>query len=174
MLDDVTNYSAIERLRDGRKLEVRTLRPADQAEILSALARTSTPSLYRRFFSIKKSFSEKEKAFFLNVDFKEHVALVACADEEGRNSVVGGGRYVVLQKGKAELAFLVIDQYQGQGIGGLLTKHLVRIARARGIETLVAEVLSENTAMLKVFERSGLAMTSSQSAGIVHVNLKLE
>jgi RimJ/RimL family protein N-acetyltransferase len=170
---DAANYSAIEWLRDGRRLEVKSFTSADQAEFLSAVARTSVPSLYRRFFSIKKSFSEREKSFFLNVDFNRHVALVAWTEEDGHDSIVGGGRYVVVQEGVAELAFLVIDRYQGRGIGGTLIKHLARIARAHGLETLVAEVLPENTAMLKVFERSGMAMTGDHASDVVHVNLSL-
>ena len=52
-------------------------------------------------------------------------------------------------------------------------RHLVAIARDAGLKALVAEVLPENTPMLKVFERCGLAMTTRREAGVVHVTLKL-
>ena len=62
-------YSAIDRLRDGRRVEIRALRPDDEVDLLAAIERTSAQSLYRRFFGAKRDFSEKERAFFLNVDF---------------------------------------------------------------------------------------------------------
>src|SRR5215216_665814 len=166
---DAANYSAVERLRDGRRLEVRAFRPGDQADLLSAVSRTSPQSLYRRFFTVKRSFSDREREFFLNVDFVGHVALMAWAEESGQNVIVGGGRYVLVQAGKAEVAFVVIDQYQGQGIGAALMRHLAAIARGAGLQELTAEVLSENMAMLKVFEKSGLPMTTTCELDVVQV-----
>src|SRR5215217_4573098 len=111
---DAANYSAVETLRDGRRLEIRAFRPGDQADLLSAVSRTSPQSLYRRFFTVKRSFSEREREFFLNVDFVGHVALMAWAEESGQKVIVGGGPYVVVQPGKAEVAFVVIDQYRAR------------------------------------------------------------
>ena len=129
-------------------------------------------SRYRRFFTNKRGFTERERAFFLNVDFDQHVALVALMEEAGRKVVVGGGRYVVVRPGSAEVAFVVIDEYQGLGVGSLLMRHLVAIARAAGLQELIAEVLPENIPMLKVFERSGLHMTTVESE-VVYVTLEL-
>ena len=54
------------------------------------------------------------------------------------------------------MAFAVIDEFQGQGIGAALMRHLATIARAAGVKELVAEVLPDNIPMLKVFQKSGL------------------
>src|SRR5262249_5307298 len=112
---DAANYSAVETLRDGRQGEIRAFRPSDRADLPPAVARTSTESLYRRFFTVKRSFSEREKEFFLNVDFIDHVALMAWIEESARSVITGGGRYVVVQPGKAEVAFMIVDRYQGLG-----------------------------------------------------------
>ena len=61
----------------------------------------------------------------------------------------------------------------GLGIATHLINHLIRIARAAGLEMFVAEVLPENLPMLKVFERCGLAMTTRSEKGVVHVALAL-
>jgi GNAT superfamily N-acetyltransferase len=79
----------------------------------------------------------------------------------------------VVEPGKAEVAFVVIDQYQGQGIGAALMRHLAAIAGAAGLQELIAEVLEENLPMLKVFEKSGLPMTATREHEVVHVTLRL-
>ena len=84
---------------------------------------------YRRFFGPKRHFTDTEIDFFLNVDFTDHVALVAVADEGGERVIAGGGRYIVTQPGQAEVAFAVVDRFQGQGVGAALMRHLVGIAR---------------------------------------------
>ena len=166
-------YSAIEALRDGRRLEIRALGPDDRADLLAAVGRTSGQSLYRRFFAVRRGLTEPEIAFFLNPDFVDHVALVAVVEESGRPVIAGGGRYVVVQPGKAEVAFAVVDQYQGQGIGAALMRHLAAIARGAGLEELIAEVLPDNIPMLKVFEKSGFRLSTKRGPQVVHVLLRL-
>jgi GNAT superfamily N-acetyltransferase len=170
---EVEKYSEIETLRGGRLVEIRALGPDDRADLIAAVGRTSEQSLYRRFFGLKRSFSEHEATFFVNVDFVNHVALVALINEGGRSVIVGGGRYIVVQPGQAEVAFAVIDEYQGQGIGRALMRHLATIARAAGLKTLIAEVLPENTPMLQLFKTSGLRLITKREAQVVHVTLRL-
>jgi RimJ/RimL family protein N-acetyltransferase len=170
---ETAKYSAAEWLRDGREIEIRALRPADRDDMLAAVDRTSAQSLYRRFFGAKRHFSESEKAFFLNVDFVSHVALVAVAKEGSGSVIIGGGRYIVVRPGAAELAFAVVDEYQGQGIGAALLRHLTLLARDTGIKELIAEVLPENLPMLKVFQNSGLDLQTKHRAGVVEVTLNV-
>jgi len=170
---EAVRYSAFATLRDGRRVEIRALRADDRAELVVAVARASSESLYRRFFAVRRSFTESEIDFFVNVDFVDHVALVAVVDENGRPVIAGGGRYVVVQSGKAEVAFAVVDQYQGQGLGTALMEHLAAIARSAGLKELVAEVLADNIPMLKVFEKSGLPVGMKREPQVVHVSLQL-
>jgi GNAT superfamily N-acetyltransferase len=171
---EAATYSAFETLRDGRRVDIRALRQDDQAELLAAVGRTSPESLYRRFFTVKRGFTEQEVAYFLNIDFVEHVALIAVVEEAGRPVIIGGARYIVLQPGKAEAAFAVIDEYQGQGIGQALMRHLAGIARDAGLRELIADVLPENDAMLKVFAKSGFPLRTKYESDVVHVALRLD
>jgi RimJ/RimL family protein N-acetyltransferase len=170
---NAANYAATEHLRNGALLQIRALHPSDRTEMLAFIARSSPETLYRRFFAPKRSFSEREIEFFLNVDFHNHVALAAVLSEGGEQEIVGGARYIVSQPGCAEVAFAVDDPHQKRGIATHLIAHLIEIARASGLEEFVAEVLPENVPMLKVFERCGLAMTTHHERGVVHVTLAL-
>ena len=167
------SYSAVESLRNGRSVEIRALRPDDETRMLAALSRTSPQSLYRRFFGIKKGFSESEKAFFLNVDFIDHVALVAIIEQSGRTEIVGGARYVVVQPGIAEVAFTVIDEFQREGIGSALMRHLTLLAKRASLKRLLADVLPENTAMINILKKSGLPATITKAKGVVHIALDI-
>jgi hypothetical protein len=71
---NAANYSATEILRNGRRLEVRAFKSEDRADFVTAADRTGPLTRYRRFFTLKTNFSEREKNFFLNVDFHKHVA----------------------------------------------------------------------------------------------------
>jgi ribosomal protein S18 acetylase RimI-like enzyme len=170
---DAADFAATETLRDGRRAEIRAYAPGDREALMAAVARMSSESLYRRFFTVKRQFSERERDFFLNVDFDTQVALVAVMEEAGGKVIVGGGRYVRLDPVRAEVAFVVIDAYQGLGIGAALMRHLAAIASAARLQELVAEVLPENRPMLKVFANSGLQMTETEQDEVVHVTLAL-
>ena len=172
-MPEARHYRAIEQLRDGRQIEIRALRPDDKDDMLAAIERTSTESLQRRFFAVKRGFSQKEIDFFMKIDFSNHVALVALADEDGRPTIVGGGRYVVVEPGRAEVAFIVIDGYQGQGLGAHLMRHLAGIARDAGLTELTAEVLPENTAMRKVFSKFGFRPGARREPQVIHLVMRL-
>jgi RimJ/RimL family protein N-acetyltransferase len=172
-MPEVAEYSVREHLRDDRPITIRALRSDDRAGMLAAIGRTSMQSLQRRFFVPKKGFSEREMAFFLDIDFESHVAIVAEIAEDGRSVIAGGGRYIVVQPGQAEIAFVVVDAYQGQGIGTILMRHLAVLARDAGLKELVAEVLPENTAMLKLFKKFGFRPDSKRSPQVVHLTLQL-
>ena len=169
----IADYTAVENLRDGRPIEIRALRPDDGPGMLAAVGKTSMQSLQRRFFVPKKGFSEREMAFFLNIDFENHVALVAEIDEDGHPIIIGGGRYIVVRPGQAEIAFVVVDAYQARGLGTILMRHLAALARDAGLKELIADVLPENTAMLKVFRKFGLVPGSQRAPQVVHLMLKL-
>ena len=83
----------------------------------------------------------QEPGDLVDIRFVNHVALVAVADENGKHPIVGAGRYVVVQPGQAEVAFGVVDQFQGQGLGGAILRELAGVARRAGINELIAEVL---------------------------------
>ena len=172
-VNDPVHFSAPLQLRDGRQIEIRAQRPEDSDEFELAVSRMSDESLYRRFFSVKRRFSKDEAAKFLDIDFVNHVALVAVAIEAGDPNIVGAGRYIVAKPGQAEVAFAIVDKYQGQGIGGALMRHLATLARAAGLKELTAEVLAGNASMLNVFRKSGLPMQTRSEREVVHVSMSL-
>ncbi len=167
------DYSSVEPFHGGGTIEIRALKPDDEADMLAAIDRTSTESRQRRFFVPKRGFSDSEITFFMKVDFVDHVALVAQINNAGHSEIVGGGRYVVTKPGQAEVAFVVIDAYQGRGIGKVLMHHLVQWARDAGLKELVAEVLPDNHSMRRVLNKAGFASSRGSDPQVLHFSLAL-
>src|SRR3954470_6538211 len=172
-MSDVAEYAAYEHLRDGTPIKIRALRPDDEAILLATLEQASAQSLQRRFFAMKRHFSEKERDYFIHIDFKDHVALVAGTEEAGQKVLLGGCRYIVSEPGQAEMAFMVVDAWQGRGVGSILMRHLVQIASDAGLQELTAEILPENTAMRKVFGKFGFRAAPRRDPQIIHLVRKL-
>jgi RimJ/RimL family protein N-acetyltransferase len=172
-MPDAIHYSNVEQLRDGALITIRALRPEDRDDLVAAVGRLSPRSLYRRFFGPKRSFSKAEISYFVDIDFERHVALVATIEERRRPVIVASARYIVVEPGEAEVAFIVADAWQNRGIGARMLRHLAALAREAGIKTFVADVLPDNLGMLKVFERSGMRIRQKRETGSVHLTMQL-
>ena len=169
-------FSKIETLRSGISITIRGVQVTDKDGIASAFSRLDPESIYTRFFQAKSALSDQELKRATEIDFERVVALVATVESEGRETIIGGGRYMAFDAAagrSAEVAFLVEEDYQGQGIATRILNHLVRIAREKGVDRFEAEVLPGNASMLAVFSRSGLPMKQSETEGVVHVTLSL-
>jgi GNAT superfamily N-acetyltransferase len=175
---DASAYSAEERLRDGAAVRLRAVRHEDQPAFRAGFARLSDRSIYHRFFQAKPGLTDQELTYLTDLDFRDHVALVAEIETpDGRWEGVGVGRFVRVKRpdasDHAEVAFTVEDQHQGRGVGTHLLNHLARIARDLGYRAFEAEVLPYNQQMLEVFEHSGFGMREELREGVVHVVLEL-
>ncbi len=178
MTTTTERYHTEERLRDGSTVVIRAVHADDKPLLKEAMHHLSPQSLYFRFLTPKKELTNKELAYFTEVDFLHHVALMASIDENGKSSPAGVGRYVMADSEpstkRAEIAFAVGEEYQGRGIATLLLKHLTAIARDAGLEAFTALVLCENSKMLEVFRNCGLPMeTKMNTAGVLEVVLRL-
>ena len=173
-----SRYHAEDRLRDGRCVWLRAMQPSDRDLLREGLHHLSAESAYRRFFSPKRELSDGELDYLTQIDFVNHVALVALVDDGSGPLLVGTARYIVehpeARPKSAEVAFVVGDAHQRLGIGAVLLRHLAAIARANGLRALHALVLAENRPMMSVFRNSGLPMmTTRAEPGVYEVSLKL-
>ncbi|MCX6876623.1 MAG: GNAT family N-acetyltransferase [Verrucomicrobia bacterium] len=171
------HFEATETLKNGATVTIRAIRPTDKAGMVEAFARLEPDSVFTRFFQHKQSLTDRELIVATEVDFENVVALVVTTESGGREVIIGGGRYLILDPARdqrsAEVAFLVEEDYHGQGLAGRILRHLAAIAREQGVSQFEAEVLARNKAMLAVFSRSGLPMKQNFADGVTHVTLSL-
>ncbi len=173
---ELRDYFEEDRLIDGSPVIVRAIRPEDREALREGIQHQSPESIYHRFFRQKHELTHEELDYFTKVDFLRHVGIGALVPIEGEWVPVAVARYVVADESEplsAEIAFAVDDPHQGRGIGSVLLKHLVAIARDAGLSQFTANVLCDNTRMLHVFENSGLPMSAVVDEGIMEVTLPL-
>ncbi len=174
---DAARYSEKETLKNGTAVTIRSIRSDDKSRLAEAFRNLEAESIYTRFFCHKNELSENELRIATEVDFENVVALVVTIGDDGAETIIGAARYAVIDSGEsqrsAEVSFTVEEDYHGQGIAGILMRHLVRIAHEKGIRRFEAEVLAGNRAMLRVFSRSNFAMATKYEAEVVHVTLSL-
>jgi len=168
-------YSADEALRDGSAIHIRAITPEDKDLLFEHFSGLSQDSRYTRFFGAKRTLTRDELERFTELDFDNQVGLTATMTEGDRERFIGIGRYFRMQdRTRAEVAFAVLDAYQGRGIATLLLEHLRRIAHEGGIDEFVADVMSTNHHMLDVFRDSGFQRKSFNQDGVVHVSLSTD
>ncbi len=158
-------------LRDGETVLLRAAVPADVPAVEAFLRGVSRESLSMRFMG---AISEVSRAVVDGIcagDPRESFSLLAVAGPADGRRIAGVGSYAATGAGgRAEVAFLVHDDFQGRGISTLLLERLAGIAAANGFLGFEAEVLSENVAMIGVFRDSGFEVVQAfDGAGVVHV-----
>lgn len=156
---------------EGTTIHLRPIRPDDAPGLVRFHQGLSPQSIYRRFFSVHPKLSEAEVTWFTCVDYVNRLALVA---EDG-DRLVAVGRYDKSPaSAEAEVAFVVLDEYQHHGIGTLLLERLAEAAWRNGVTTFVASTLADNRAMQHVFASSGFKVTRVLDRGIVSFRFSIE
>jgi len=160
---------------DGGVVHLRPIRAEDADALVAFHATLSDRTRYLRYFGAYPRIPARDLHRFTHVDHRNRVALVAVLDEE----IIGVGRYDRLRStgtadtADAEVAFVVADAHQGRGIGSILLEHLAAAARERGIKRFVAEVLAENSRMVRVFTDAGYSAKYEYDSGVVHLTFPI-
>jgi GNAT superfamily N-acetyltransferase len=167
---DVVPFADEILLRDDTRLLVRPIRPADADALVALHARLSADTIYRRYFGARPHLAPADVARFTRVDGRARFALVAMRGSD----LVAVARY----EGRpgelsAELAVVVDDVLQHQGVGRLMLERLFDVAREAGLGELMADVLVRNTAMLSLLRALDLPRRTETDGDTVTVHVDL-
>ncbi|MCK6457489.1 MAG: GNAT family N-acetyltransferase [Phycisphaerae bacterium] len=163
------------RTSDGRPLVIRPIKPTDESLLHDMFYRFSQETIYQRFFAVKNYMPHKRLQQFCTIDYDRDITLVAVIHEGEVETICGMALYALDPKaGYGEAAFVVADQYQGRGIGTLLMRRLTEIAEARNIRGFTADVLADNTRMLRVFEKCGYPVRTTQKGDVVSLKISFD
>ncbi len=160
-------------LKSGQTAFVRPLYPSDEFEYRNFFYSLKEETIYRRFFYKMRLFShEIVQQQWAEVDYHENMSLVGRVQKGGHNEVMAIGSYAQEKDGYAEVAFVVHDDFHGQGIASRMLEYLEQIARENNFVGFVATVFDDNQAMLNVFQkRYPQAELTSSLSGEVNISM---
>jgi acetyltransferase len=153
-------YVGTHTLTNEEEITVRPIRPEDEPKLVTFHERLSERSVYLRYANLMKleqRVAHDRLARICFIDYDREMALVAeRPTDDGEDQIIGVGR-LTKQPGRseAEFAMLVIDEYQGEGIGTELLRRLVEVGENEGLDRITADILQQNRAMQRVCEKLG-------------------
>lgn len=143
-------------LFDGTEVVVRPIRPEDAAIEQDFVRGLSDDSRYNRFMGQLRELAPRKLEYFTEIDYDQHMALIATVVREGREVEIGVARYVVAPGSQScEFAIAVDDAWQGTGVAGILMLDLIEAARSKGLQAMEGFVLASNHKMLKFCRQLG-------------------
>ncbi|MGB8476550.1 MAG: bifunctional acetate--CoA ligase family protein/GNAT family N-acetyltransferase [Candidatus Acidiferrum sp.] len=175
-----TQYISRWKMKDGSEATIRPVRPEDEPLLVVFHGTLSDSSVYLRYFQVQKLDSRVAHERLIRkccVDYGREIALVVdrAIPETGGHEILAVGRLTrQLGSEEAELGILVADRCQGMGLGRELVDRLIHIARAEKIHTIVANILSENRAMLALAKRFHFEPLPETEPGSLVAVLKLD
>ncbi len=150
-------------LDDGTQVNFRPVHPTDEPRMRELLYHLSQETLYYRFMTHAKRFGHKQIHDFVYIDHRRDVAIVGTVPEAHGEEIVAVGRYYLDERtNRAEVAFVIHDDWQNRKIGTFLFRHLVTLAKRSGISGFTAEVLRENKRMQSIFNNCGFTVKSQR------------
>lgn len=148
----IEGYKGSCTLKNGRTVEFRPLLPSDEFAYRNFFYSLQEETIYFRFFYKLRNFThEVAQKQWASLDYRHTVSIIGLARRGGHKQIVAIGSYAKAAQQQAEVAFVVREDYQGQGLASKLLELLEKIAKMNGFTSFTATVLRENAAMLKVF-----------------------
>jgi GNAT superfamily N-acetyltransferase len=138
----------IETLNDGTRVLIRPLREEDREREEDFIHRLSPDSRRFRFLGGFKEASPELINQLMDVDYDQRMAFVALAHDNGKLREVGVSRYSATdEQGHCECAVTVADDWRERGLGVLLMRHLIDLARRNGFKQMLSLDAADNEAM---------------------------
>jgi L-amino acid N-acyltransferase YncA len=155
----------------GARVRIRPIRPDDEPRLVELYGRLSRHTAYQRFFSVMRRLPPDWAHFLANVDHATRFALVVERETVSGVELVAVARYEpTAEPGTVEVAFVVLDGWQGQGLGTLLLRDLLRAAEASGHHRFRAWVLADNRRMLDLLARHTDIHRRAVAQGVVELD----
>ncbi len=156
-----------EKLRDGKQVILRPIKPEDEPLWLEMLGNCSKESIYHRFRYDFHFKSHEIATEFCYIDYDREMAIVAEVEQDGKRLMIGEGRLIAdPDLEMAEYAVLVADRWQKKDLGFLLTEYCLQIARAVGVKRVAAETTTDNKGMLNLFKKLGFTLIFNEDTTV--------
>lgn len=156
----------------GMEILLRPVKLNDERLLKDFFYTLSSDCMYHRFISTRTDMPHERLQRFVVVDYSREMVILAVVQKEDREEIVGMGQYSIdKESNTAEVALVVHDDYQNQGIGTELLSYLTYLAKKSGLHGFTAEVLIDNKPMLRLFEKMGFTIERKAEAGVYEMEM---
>jgi acyl-CoA hydrolase len=147
-------YKYTLKLKNGKIVEFRPLLPSDEFAYRNFFYSLQEKTIYMRFFYKMRTFShEVVQKQWSSVDYHKNMSIIGLVQKGGHKEIMAIGSYAEDEAERAEVAFVVREDFQGNGVASYLLEILEKIAKENRYRSFSATVLRENAAMIRVFKK---------------------
>lgn len=175
------NYIQSIKLRNGKDVILRPIRPEDEPLIVQfhyELSENSVRQRYFEFMSLDERITHERLVRICFVDYDREWATVAEINEGQNKQIIGVGRLSRIPgTAFAQFKLIIIDAYHQLGLGTQFLQHLLTIAKKENIERVDGFILSENEGMIKICLKLGFHIEIDEETSIAYaqwVNPKID
>ena len=166
-------YETSWKMRDGRTVTLRPIKPEDEPMWLEMFQKFSEQSIRYRFFQIIKDTPHEVRVRYSNIDYDREIGIVAELKEDQQRKILGVVRLIIEPDEKTgEIAFIVADPWQGLGLGSKMLDYMIEICKDKGLETVYAFMLPDNRRAINLLKKMGFTLEESQDVTKATLNLK--
>jgi len=162
-------------LKDGTKVLLRPIKPSDATLKQHLFYALSKETIKKRYLGSLKAMPLKRIWPYVTVDYENEMSIVGVVMEGGMEKFVAIGSYARIPHTRmAEVSLVVRDDWQNKGLGTLLLKYLIEIAKKKGFEGFTAWVLIENTKMMHIFKKLSYPIKYRIEGNLYYVVIKFQ
>jgi len=159
-------------IKTGLEILLRPVKISDEPLLKDFFYSLSDESLHRRFFSARTDMPHERLQKFVVIDYTREMIILAVIEHEKKEEIIGVGQYGINEgTHMAEIALVVRDDYQNQGVGTELMAYLTQLAVKQGLIGFTAEVMVENLPILHIFEKIGLNIEKKCVDGVYELKI---
>ncbi len=153
-------------------IRFRAIKPSDEEAMRRLFYRFSDKSVYYRYFTPIKTMPHATMQAYVNVDYRKVMSIVGLVGETDEGRIITEVRFAKHKsRAWADVAFVVDEAWQGQGIATYLCTMLIRLGKEQGLKGFTADVLASNKAMMKVFEKSGVVVKATLESSVYSLTI---
>ena len=152
-------YETLWRMRDGRTVLLRPIRPEDEPMWLEMFQNFSERSIRYRFFQMVKDTPHEVRVRYCNIDYDREIGIVVELTEDGKKKIAGVVRLIIEPDNKTgEIAIVVADPWQNLGLGTKMMDHMIEICKDKKLEVVYGELLKENYRAIDLMKKMGFVV----------------
>lgn len=125
----------------------------DENEAEKFRGKLSAESIYDRFLGYIPKISNRLVDRLINIDYSKEMAIVAEVHLEKQKEVIAVARIASDGSSAADFAIIIADEWQGKGLGKILTTYLIGVAKDMNFKYIYATVFTRNKGMLEILKQ---------------------